>query len=221
MRPAITFKTCFLFDLDGTLIDSSEHHAAAFRQVLKQFAPAQLPSFNYEIVKGRATREIFADLGFTNTVDIEKLSTQKQNAYRQSISTVGLRLMPGARGLLDVLSRLKRHLYIVSAGSRRSVEEALRATSIDNYFSGVVTSDEVSESKPEPEIYLKCLTRYQLVASHCIAIEDSESGIAASTGAGIDSIMVNSRTVHSDTCDIFPTLKDFHSFVVEKMQKSA
>jgi len=215
MNLAIASKKHFLFDLDGTLVNSNEFHGLAFREVLERSAPEFLPRFNYDAVKGRPTRDVFAGFGFVDEAQIAVLTAEKQNAYSSAITRNGLPLIPGARELLDFLSSMNRRLYIVSAGSRASVEEALAAARIRGYFAGVMTSDDVMRSKPDPEIYRRCLETHDLAPSECVAVEDSESGIAASTGAGIDSVMIASHPARSARYQDFPTLAEFHRHVVD------
>lgn len=215
MRFAITSKKHFLFDLDGTLVDSNEFHGRAFREVLGRSAPQLLRDFDYETVKGRATRAVFESFGFQDESQIGVLTAEKQSAYSSAIAREGLPLIRGAREILDFLYSLDRGLYIVSAGSRRSVEEALRAARIRKYFIGVTTSDDVRRSKPDPEIYRQCLDVNGLSACDCVAIEDSGSGIAASVAAGIDSVMVCAGEQAPAGCDSYPSLEEFCLRVIE------
>jgi HAD superfamily hydrolase (TIGR01509 family) len=219
MRFPITSKQHFLFDLDGTLVDSNEFHGLAFREVLGRSAPDRLAGFDYETVKGQATRAVFESFGFKDEAQITALTAAKQSAYSSAIARSGLPLIRGAREILDFLASLDKKLHIVSAGGRRSVEEALRAAKIRHYFSSVTTSDDVTHSKPDPEIYRKCLEANHAPAGDCLAIEDSDSGIAASTGAGIDSVLVNDcgKSVSSVSvdCEIYPSLEEFSVRIIE------
>jgi len=217
MRFSITSKRHFLFDLDGTLVDSNEFHGLAFREVLERSAPDRLAGFDYETVKGRATRAVFEGFGFKDEAQITALTAAKQKAYSSAIGRNGLPLIRGAREILDFLTLLDRKLHIVSAGSRRSVEEALRAAKIYHYFSSVTTSDDVIRSKPDPGIYRKCLETNNARADDCLAIEDSDSGIAASTGAGIDSVMVNfaGTAACPPRCEKYSSLAEFSIRIIE------
>ena len=209
MRTPITKKKHFLFDLDGTLVDSSQFHRLAFHEVLAKSAPEHLPEFDYEAVKGRATRDVFADFGFQDEERVAVLTAEKQSAYSAAITKSGLPLIAGARVLLDFLASIDRNLYVVSAGSQGSVEQALRAAGIRKYFAGVTTSNDVKNSKPDPEIYQTCLESHHLAAKDCVAIEDSDSGIASSVAAGIDSVMVNAIGAPPDSCESFSSLEEF------------
>lgn len=211
----IRFKKNFLFDLDGTLVDSNQLHSLAFQQVLSRSAPEILASFDYEGIKGRRTSDVFAEYGFSSAEQIALLTAEKQSAYFSAIATYGLPLIAGARDILDFLAGSNRGLYLVSAGSRTSVEEALRAAAIRDYFSGVVTSDDVTRSKPSPDIYLKCLELYDLPATSCVAVEDSGSGLQASMDAGIDSVLVSRDAGMDGSYETFATLEKFYDHVVE------
>jgi HAD superfamily hydrolase (TIGR01509 family) len=219
--PAITSKKHFLFDLDGTLVNSNEFHGAAFREVLSHSAPDHLRNFDYERIKGRRTRDVFAGYGFTDDVQLDNLSAAKQSAYFRSIARDGLPLIPGAHRLLDFLRTKDIGMYVVSAGSRTSVQEALRAATIAGYFTGVVTSDDVTRSKPNPEIYYKCLDLHGLKAADCVVVEDSASGITASIAAGIDSVLVNSESVVVQARATFPTLEEFSEYVIDAFRRAA
>jgi HAD superfamily hydrolase (TIGR01509 family) len=211
----IRFKKNFLFDLDGTLVDSNQLHSLAFQQVLSRSAPEILATFDYEGIKGRRTSDVFAEYGFSSAEQIASLTAEKQSAYFSAIATYGLPLIAGAREILDLLAGNRRGLYLVSAGSRTSVEEALRAAGIRDYFSGVVTSDDVARSKPSPDIYLKCLELHDLPAANCVAVEDSGSGLQASMDAGIDSVLVSRDAGIDGSYETFATLEKFYDHVVE------
>jgi HAD superfamily hydrolase (TIGR01509 family) len=215
LNPVIQYKKYFLFDLDGTLVDSNELHSLAFQQVLSRSAPEILTNFDYEGIKGRRTSDVFAEYGFSDAKQIALLTAEKQSAYASAIAAYGLPLIAGAREILDFLSGHRRTLYLVSAGSRASVEDALRAAQIRNYFSGVITSDDVARSKPSPDIYRKCLDVHDLSTASCVAVEDSESGVQASIGAGIDSVMVSRCAETDGSYELFPTLENFYEHLVE------
>jgi HAD superfamily hydrolase (TIGR01509 family) len=181
----------FLFDFDGTLVDSAPLHDWAFREVLLAECPHALGQFSYERVRGRATKEVFREAGVDHPAELSRLTALKQHYYQQAVREGRLNVFPGATDLLAALSSAGRNLYLVTSGSRASVEVALQATGLGRYFEGVVTSSEVARGKPSPELYLETIRRFGLEAADCIAIEDAPSGAEAARAAGLEVVMVN------------------------------
>ena len=189
-------KTNYLFDFDGTLVDSSPLHDWAFREVLKTELPAALAQFDYEQARGRATSEVFLECGVTDPAERQRLTALKQRCYQQAVGDGRLRVFPGAAEVLAALSRAGRDLYLVTSGGRSSVELALAATGLAHYFRGVVTASDVNRGKPAPDLYLEALRRFGLDPSSCLVIEDAPSGAEAARAAGLDVIIVD--PLHSD-----------------------
>lgn len=214
MSPLFTYKSNYLFDFDGTLVDSSALHEMAFRLALDKHSPGSVRGFDYELAKGRKTRDVFVDLQVGDSKCVDRLTDEKQRIYRSLLERGDLRLMAGARRLLEFLVFTGRVLYLVTSGSRASVERALSATRIGGYFTGVVTADDVASSKPDPAIYLACLEHYQLPPAGCVSIEDAESGVRASAAAGIDCVVVGQAPPeHAGALAVFPTLGDLQAAI--------
>ena len=184
-------KTTYLFDFDGTLVDSSPLHDWAFREVLHAELPDALPRFDYEKMRGRATSEVFLEAGVTDPLERQRLTALKQQLYRQAVHEGRLQVMPGASEALSALSQAGRHLYLVTSGSRGSVELVLKTTGLAPHFRGVVTASDVERGKPEPDLYLEALRRFGLNPDECLAVEDAQSGADAARAAGIEVVMVD------------------------------
>ncbi len=204
----------FLFDLDGTLLDSSALHEKAFREVLSDYAPSLLNSFDYESLKGVSTSESFRALGIADAREIETLSCEKQRRYRDAVLSGELRLMPGAPEILVLLQNRRKRLFAVTGGSRESVNAALDATGIHAFFEGVITSDDVSRGKPAPDGFLLCLKRSGIPAAQAVGIEDSVNGLAACRAAGLDVVLVNHPVLQDTVQPAFPSLVEFRLALV-------
>lgn len=193
MRRPVRFgsKQNMLFDLDGTLVDSSPAHALAFRETLNGMAPGASQLFNYEDLKGRSTEEAFLYLGFREPEAIAALTREKQMRYRAAAEAGHIQLFMGAHRVLDSLVSAGKRLFIVSGGSPGSVQWTLEHTCIGGYFEGVIDSSMTARSKPAPEPYLLCLARYSLAPEASLAIEDAENGAVSARDAGIDVAIVH------------------------------
>jgi HAD superfamily hydrolase (TIGR01509 family) len=182
-------KSCFLFDLDGTLVDSTALHERAFRATLAAHAPHLLEGFRYREWMGRTTTDTFRGAGVGEAV-LASLIVEKQRRYRDFVRAGALELQPGARELLERLGRKGKRQWLVTSASARAVEEVLARTGIGGYFEGVVTAADAARGKPDPEPYRLCLERFGLEAEASVAIEDAADGVESARRAGLDVVCV-------------------------------
>jgi HAD superfamily hydrolase (TIGR01509 family) len=174
--------THFLFDLDGTLVDSSPLHEAAYRSVLAQHRPDLLAGFNYRDVAGLSTQAAFVRIGVKHD-EVTALTSAKQAHYRAALT--GLEALPGARDLLELLRDRGAHVAVVSSASRASALQALAVTGLAPWAGILIAAEDVAAAKPAPDPYLAALRLLEAKPAHSIAIEDAPSGIASARAAGL------------------------------------
>ncbi|WP_315765715.1 MULTISPECIES: HAD family phosphatase [unclassified Bradyrhizobium] len=102
----------------------------------------------------------------------------------------GLPLKRGAIALLDALEAACLPKAIVTSSSRRTAAQHLGAAGIGARFDAILTRDDVSRGKPHPDLYLLAAERLGTVAQACLAVEDSNPGVAAAHAAGAITLMV-------------------------------
>lgn len=197
-------KTDLLFDLDGTLVDSSPAHAAAFVAALRPDHPKLAANFDYPSHQGRPTAEVFQLLGLCDPTQVTALTIRKQQLYKAALTAGQVALFPGVHDLLRQLAGAGRRLYVVTGASRASTTIALTATGLDVFLSGVTTAEDASPGKPDPAPFLHTLSRFRLAAADCLVIEDAANGVAAARGAGIDAVLVNTDLILPGTRNFGP-----------------
>ncbi|MBO3747534.1 HAD family hydrolase [Streptosporangiaceae bacterium NEAU-GS5] len=178
----------WMCDLDGTLVDSTPVHEAAFRAAIAELAPGLLGSFRYGPLAGTTTHETTARLG-VESATADRLARRKQQIYREYVDAGRVPLFPGARELLDLLTRRGFVPYMVTSGSRGSVERVLTASGLD--FVDVLTADELPASKPDPLVYRYACERWAADPAEVVVLEDSANGVAAAVGAGLLTLHVH------------------------------
>jgi len=109
---------------------------------------------------------------------------------RDKFMEAGLPLKPGTLELLDGLAAAECPMAIVTSSSRRSAERHLSLAGIRSRFDTILTLDDVTRGKPSPDLYLLAARRLGFAPQACIAVEDSNHGVAASHAAGAITIMV-------------------------------
>jgi HAD superfamily hydrolase (TIGR01509 family) len=197
-----------LFDLDGTLIDSTPLHELSFKEAIQQYCPELMDGFDYKRIKGQRTQDAFLALGITEGTKLTQLVTAKQAHYRAAIQKGLVPLRQGTLRLLELLRSVGRRMFIVTGASRTSAELVLETCGIVNFFEGIVSSDEVPKSKPHPKIFLHCLETYNLDRSASIVVEDALSGAIGAQAAGIDVVLVHDLNYD----DRIRSFHDFNAF---------
>ncbi|MTV15934.1 MULTISPECIES: HAD family phosphatase [Bradyrhizobium] len=110
--------------------------------------------------------------------------------HRDRMMRSGLPLKSGTLDLLNAIAAAERPMAIVTSSSRRSAERNLTLAGIRARFDTLLTLDDVAQGKPDPELYLKAATRLGVTPASCIAVEDSNHGVAAAHAAGAITLMV-------------------------------
>jgi beta-phosphoglucomutase len=211
MPGAFSSKKHFLFDLDGTLVDSVPAHERAFIEALKVRYPILAENFVYNPFAGWPTREVFLALGFHDEQDLADLTQGKQQLYREAVERGDVTVFSGAQSLLIHLKKRGHRLFLVTGASRISTGRVLEATSLADYFEGITTADDVHPGKPSPEPYSHTLALYGLSPQDCLVIEDAESGVKAAQSAGLDVVLIHSRlqlpgVINLESCERLASL---------------
>jgi HAD superfamily hydrolase (TIGR01509 family) len=191
MRGAYFSKRNFLFDLDGTLVDSTAAHARAFVEALRPGRPELAKVFDYGPFAGRTTREVFLALGVSDETERDELVRRKQGLYRAAIERGDVEVFAGALTLLQQLLHEGARLFLVTGASRASTERVLERTKLGKCFTGITTVEDGPLGKPAPDLYLHALASHGLEKQDCLVIEDGASGIAAAQAAGIEAVLIH------------------------------
>lgn len=109
---------------------------------------------------------------------------------RDRMFDAGLPLKSGTIALLDGLAAADCRTAIVTSSSRRTAERHLTLAGIRDRFETLLTLDDVTHGKPDPELYLKAAARLDVTPAACIAVEDSNHGVAAAHAADAITLMV-------------------------------
>ena len=177
-------RELMIFDLDGTLADTSAFHASAFADVLAPFGVAA----EYETISGWKTRDALVErLASSGIVlaegELDALARAKQQRVRKLIQD-GLQPLPGVERFLRWASTRAR-LAIYSSGSRGTVEISLARLGYLGRFDPLLCAEDVVRAKPDPEGFLKVLGLTGVPSNHAVVFEDSDSGIGAARRAGL------------------------------------
>ncbi len=180
-----------LWDLDGTLIDSADHHWLAWRDTLAAEGRPVSPR-DFADSFGRRNDEILRGL-FGDGIPrewIERVSETKERTYRRLLRERGLAPLPGA---LEWLARLCERGFrqgLASSAPRPNIEAVFEVLALARFFDAVVSADDVGRGKPDPAIFLAGARELSLPPQRCIVVEDAPAGLEAARRAGMRAIGV-------------------------------
>ncbi len=181
-------KTHIIFDMDGTLVNSGIMIAKTINFVRQNIGLEPLePKIMLEKINDP---HINSSLYFYGTQEFTQEQTDLFGKYYHENCIVGVELYDGIYELLEDLSK-KFQLSIATNASSIFANKILKHLKVDHFFDYVVGHDMVTESKPNPEMILKIINKFNLNHNECILVGDSHKDLYAANNAQIDCILVN------------------------------
>ena len=185
----------YLFDMDGTIIDTEKYY--------RIFWPKALAEFGYEMTDEQALS--MRSLGrpfaperlkemFGPELDYYAVRDTRKAMMEECLDEKGIELKPGALELLKNLKARGLRAAVATATDLERTEKYLNKLGIRDYFEKIVCATMVKEGKPSPDIYLYACEQMGRRPEECIAVEDSPNGVLSAYRAGCRVIMVPDQT---------------------------
>lgn len=184
----------FLFDLNGTMIDDMSYHIQAWHRILNNLgADISLERMKEECYgkNHELLERIFP--GRFSGEEKNDMSYQKEKQYQEHFRPY-LKLLDGLNDFLIGAHKQGIKTAIGTAAIQFNVDFVLDGLNIRPYIDTVVSADEVANSKPHPETFLKCAAQLQLQPQDCVVFEDAPKGAEAARNAGMDCVVIT--TLH-------------------------
>ncbi|MDE5707142.1 MAG: HAD family phosphatase [Alistipes sp.] len=213
-----------LFDMDGVLVDNTQAHIRAFELFCRRYGVTDWES-KLQSAFGMGNDDIMR-LILPETIlqekSIEELGKEKERIYRE-LYAPEIRPLPGLTNLLEALCARNIPCAVGSSGGRENVDFVLRSCRIESYFACIVSGDQVTRCKPDPEIYLKAAAGLHLEPKQCLVFEDAKAGIEAARRAGAGRIAALATTLSREILetetaadlvfDDFAAITDFNALL--------
>jgi beta-phosphoglucomutase len=173
-----------IFDLDGVLLDFCEVHYEALNQAIEEIIGASfiITREQHEtIYNGRSTRDKLYRLGVNSDLT-ERVYLRKQELTQIAIANI----RPDQR-LIELMIQLKTAGFKIACASnsiKSTIVVALDKLGILSYFDLILSNEDVSNPKPDPEIYIRTMDKINALPTRTIIFEDSWIGIQAATKSG-------------------------------------
>ena len=188
MNPGRRTKA-ILWDNDGVLVDTERLYFRSNVQILAGVGVTLTKEMFVELflVQGRGAWHLAAEKGISPS-DIERLRGERNALYGALLEQESI-VIDGVREVLGALDG-KYVMGVVTSSRRDHFERIHRSTDLMHYFDFVITGDDCTMMKPNPEPYLLAVGRSGCSKEECLAVEDSERGMTAAKDAGIRCVVV-------------------------------
>lgn len=201
-----------IFDMDGTLVDSIPFHKEAWLIFLKKhnvlLNPEEFQAQNHGNIDEMIRRFFGQDLPDEKVI---QLGQEKENTYRELYKN-HIHEIAGLTSLLNKMNDLEIKASLATMGDTPNIDFVLDKLSIKKYFHSLTGGHEITNGKPDAEIFNLALKKLNLNSSDCIVIEDSIDGVISATQAGIKVIGITTSysedELKANGC--FYVISDFH-----------
>jgi HAD superfamily hydrolase (TIGR01509 family) len=187
-----------VFDLDGVIVDSEPIHEQATDEYLASLGIPDDEALRQDMM-GRRVRELTDVLAKRLERPPEEVFAEREAIFWRLLERDGPRPMPGLEGAIARLSGAGLELAVATSGTRAYVGFVLERLGVRAAFKAVVSGDDVTLGKPDPETYLLTAGLLGADPADCVALEDTFHGVIAARSAGMHAVAVpNALTAGMD-----------------------
>jgi len=183
-----------IFDWDGVIIDSHDQHERSWAMLAEEEANP-LPEGFFKQSFGMRNEAIiprfFSDWTDTeNPREITRLADRKEHLYRSLVRAEGIQPLSGVEPLLISLNEAGIGCSVGSSTPRANIDAIMEVIGLGAYFTAITASEDVTQGKPDPEVFLKAAEKAGGKPEHSVVFEDAHVGIQAGLAASMKVIAV-------------------------------
>ena len=178
-----------IFDWDGVVINSATLHKKSWEMLADELV-LPLPINHFELGFGKKNEVIIPKIlqWSQSQADIIKWGKRKEEIYRDLGKIEGIPILKGMREFLDSLKSKKIPCVIGTSTEKENLSLAFSQLNIGHYFQGSICSEDVSQGKPDPEVFQKAAKIIEQKPENCVVLEDSTHGIEAAKTGGMKAL---------------------------------
>lgn len=210
----------FIFDLDGVIVDTAKFHYLAWKQLANELGFDFTEEQN-ELLKGVSrvkSLEILLNIGRVSLDQKrkEQLMAEKNERYLAFVANLDdSEILPGIKDLLLFLK--ERKIPIALGSASKNAIPILKSLQLFDLFDAIVDGNDVSNAKPDPEVFLLAAKQLNVQPKNCFVVEDSLAGIQAANSVDMVSIGIGEKENLPGADHLFHSTKDLTVNFVESI----
>jgi beta-phosphoglucomutase len=215
-------KKAFIFDLDGVIVDTAKYHFLAWQKIAKELNIDFTLEHN-ELLKGVSrvrSLDIILELGNVEASqeDKDKWLIQKNEDYLTYLVDMDeSEILPGVFKILKFLKEKNQPIALGSAS--KNARPILEKTGIISYFDAIVDGNDVTNAKPDPEVFLIAAKLLNISPENAIVFEDSVAGVQAANIAKMTSVGIGEASILNEAKYIFNDFTAIDTDFIEELIK--
>lgn len=174
----------FIFDMDGTVIDSTRMDYDAWQKVMHEY-DAELPYEEYIARLGAKGSEIAKEYLDVDDDEIEKLLSRREGYFKEMVEEQGIKFIPHVEQILQEIRNAHLKTALATGANKEKLEFLFNKLPFEQYFDAFVTADDVTTGKPDPEVFLQAAQKLGVDAGQCVVMEDASNGLEAAKNGGM------------------------------------
>lgn len=179
-----------IFDMDGTLIVSTEADYLAWVKVFHNYGRSLSYKQYHPLLGIKSANVVKEQLGITDEENVQRILKEKLGYFVEVITANPIKAVEAAEIFLQSLADYPVKVALATSSRKEKVKLVLEQLNFLQYFDAIVTGDEVENSKPAPDIFLKAAHRLGLSPADCMVIEDGPIGVAAAKNAKMKCVAI-------------------------------
>jgi beta-phosphoglucomutase-like phosphatase (HAD superfamily) len=187
----------FIFDIDGTIIDSMPFHTRSWEVFLARRGMPTVGEDFFRRTAGRTGIEVMRELFGPLTDDDAHAMTREKEAIYRELFAPEFREVAGFTAFARAAKVAGVRLACATAGDPDNIRFAVGGLRLQGFFDAAVGAHDVARGKPEPDLFLLAADRVGVAPAHCLVFEDAPLGIEAARRAGMRAVAIAS-TVSAD-----------------------
>ncbi len=183
-----------IFDMDGVLVDAKEWHYEALNKALGEYGYTITHEEHLQKFDGLPTRDKLKMLSREKGLpeDLHAVINKRKQEYTIEIINEKCVPVPHIKKALSVLKEKGYKTGLASNSIRKSIITMMEMSGLIEYFDVIISNEDVTNAKPDPEIYLKAAAAVGEKPENCLVLEDNEYGIQAAVASGAHVMKVGS-----------------------------